>query len=111
MLHGTIDSVVVPVNADDTLEQMAQMDDYADDGADNDSVLAQPTSTETRQVEGGHTYTVENFEFGGELLLQRYLIDGLWHMWSGGSGIPPLSDPQSPNASQIFWDFFQSHPM
>jgi poly(hydroxyalkanoate) depolymerase family esterase len=111
VLHGTIDSIVVPQNANDVLEQFTQTNDYADDGTDNESVAAQPTNSETRQVEGGHSYTVEDYEFGGQLLLQRYLVDGLWHMWSGGSGVPPLSDPQAPNASAIFWDFFQTHSL
>jgi poly(hydroxyalkanoate) depolymerase family esterase len=110
-LHGTADMVVFPVNSQDTIEQFAQTNDFADDGQDNDSVQAQPTTTDSAQVEGGYQYTMENYEYDGALLLQRYVVDGLSHMWSGGTGIDPLSDPKAPNASQIFWDFLSSHQL
>jgi hypothetical protein len=32
-------------------------------------------------------------------------------MWSGGSGIYPLSDPKAPDAGQIFWNFLSSHTL
>lgn len=111
IFHGTADTIVVPENANDAIAQFAQTNDYADDDTDNDSVVAQPTNTENAQVEGGHSYTVENYEYNGELLLQRYIVDGMWHMWSGGTGILPLSDPKAPNASQIMWDFFSTHSL
>ncbi|MDX2139245.1 MAG: PHB depolymerase family esterase [Chloroflexota bacterium] len=109
ILHGTADTVVVPQNAHDALEQFAQTNDYADDDTDNDSVIAQPATTETLQVADGHTYTVEHYDYNGERLMQRYMVDGMWHMWSGGTGILPFSDPAAPNASQIMWDFFSAH--
>lgn len=111
IFHGTADTIVVLENANDTLVQFAQTNDYADDGTDNDSVIAQPTNTETIQNEGQHPYTIEDYEYESELLMQRYIVDGLWHMWSGGTGILPLSDPAAPNASQIMWDFFSAHSL
>ncbi|MDZ4767743.1 MAG: PHB depolymerase family esterase [Chloroflexota bacterium] len=111
VLHGAADTVVIPRNGDDTIEQFAQMNDHIDDGADNDSITAQPTSTVTEQVPDGHAYTVENYEVDGQLVMQRYSVEGMWHMWSGGTGILPLSDPKSPNASQLIWDFFQRHTL
>jgi poly(hydroxyalkanoate) depolymerase family esterase len=109
ILHGMADTVVVPQNAHDALAQFAQTNDYADDATDNDSVVAQPTSSEALQVAEGHAYTVEHYDYNDERLMQRYLVDGMWHMWSGGTGILPFSDPAAPNASQIMWDFFSAH--
>lgn len=109
IFHGAADTVVVVQNAHDALQQFAQTNDYADDGTDNDSVTAQPTSIDTMQNPDMHRYTVEYYEYNGELLLQRYIVEGMWHMWGGGSGIPPFSDPAAPNASQVIWDFFSAH--
>lgn len=111
VLQGREDDVVHHENGLDTIEQFAQMNDLADDGSDNDSVNAEFTSGEPQEVEGGYSYTIANFEFNGELLLQYYSIEGLNHMWSGGTGIFPLSDPKAPNASQIFWDFLSAHSL
>lgn len=109
IFHGLADTIVIPENGDDTLQQFAQTNDFADDGADNDSVSAQPTNVETIQIAEGHPYIVEDFEYNGELLMKRYTVDGLWHMWSGGTGILPFSDPAAPDASQIMWEFFSTH--
>ena len=40
-----------------------------------------------------------------------YRIDGLGHLWSGGTGLRPLSDSHSPDASQIFWDFLSAYTL
>jgi poly(hydroxyalkanoate) depolymerase family esterase len=109
VLHGTADTVVFPVNNGDTLEEFAQLNDLQDDGQDNDSVQAEPGNSQSQQVEGGYPYTIEDYASNGEMLMQSYVIDGLGHMWSGGTGIYPLSDPKSPNASQIFWDFMSDY--
>jgi poly(hydroxyalkanoate) depolymerase family esterase len=111
MLHGTADTVVFPINGRHTLEEFAQLNDFEDDGEDNDSVQAVPTNTQTQQVEGGHSYIVEDYNYNGELLMQAYIVDGLQHMWSGGTGIYPLSDPKAPNATQIFWDFMSQYQL
>lgn len=111
ILHGTVDNVVYPINGDHLLEQFAQTNDFADDGTDNDSVNTTPTSTEERQFEGGHTYTVEEYRYGGDLLMQRYIVDGLSHMWSGGTRIYPLSDPLAPDGTQATWDFVSAYSL
>jgi poly(hydroxyalkanoate) depolymerase family esterase len=109
IMHGTVDSVVFPINADHTLIEMAQLNDLQDDGQDNDSVRPEPTNVQRQQVEGGHAYTVEDYVYDGELLLQTYRVENMGHTWAGGTGIFPQSDPKAPNASQIFWDFMSAY--
>jgi poly(hydroxyalkanoate) depolymerase family esterase len=111
VIHGTVDNVVLKINGDNTIEQFAQMNDLADDGTDNDSVVAKPTSSQTHQVPDGYTYTVNDYEYGGKLLMQQYVIDGMNHLWSGGTGIFPLSDPKAPDASRFIWEFFHNHTL
>jgi poly(hydroxyalkanoate) depolymerase family esterase len=111
VLHGTADTIVFPVNGDHTLEQFAQMNDFAHDGQDNDSISSSANSSRSEQVQNGYTYTVEDYQLNGQLLMQHYTVNGLQHMWSGGTGIPPLSDPKAPNASVIFWEFFRTHTL
>jgi poly(hydroxyalkanoate) depolymerase family esterase len=109
--HGTADTVVFHVNAGDTLEQFAQMNDFADDGQDNNSVQAIPTNTLTQEPPDAHPYTIEDFAYNGQLLFQVYSIGDMGHMWGGGTGRFPVSDPQAPNASQIFWDFMSAYTL
>jgi poly(hydroxyalkanoate) depolymerase family esterase len=111
VLHGTSDTVVFPINGRHTLEEFAQMNDFEDDGEDNDSVQAAPSNSQSQQVEGGHIYTIEDYVYNGELLMQVYIVDGLQHMWSGGTGIYPLSDPKAPNATEIFWNFMSQYQL
>jgi poly(hydroxyalkanoate) depolymerase family esterase len=109
VMHGTVDSVVFPINADHALIEMAQLNDLQDDGQDNDSVRPEPTHVQSQQVEGGHAYTIEDYVYDGELLLQTYRVENMGHTWAGGTGTFPQSDPQAPNASQIFWDFMSAY--
>jgi poly(hydroxyalkanoate) depolymerase family esterase len=110
-LHGTVDPIVVPENSHDVVEQFAQLHDLADDGDDNFSATDQPANTESQQVPDGYTYTIEDYQSDDNGLIERYVVDGLSHMWSGGTGVPPLSDPKAPNASQIFWDFLSQYSL
>lgn len=112
VFQGNSDFTVYPVNGDQVIQQFAQTDDYADDGSDNNTITATATSSQTGQVSGGYSYTVYNYNYNGQLLLQKYKIDTMGHAWSGGSTASPatFTDPKGPDASTIMWNFFASHP-
>ena len=111
IFHGTADTIVFHVNAGDTLEQFTQMNDFADDGQDNNTIQVIPTNSVTHEPPDAHAYTIEDFAYNDQLLLQVYSIGNMGHMWGGGTGRFPVSDPQAPNASQIFWDFLSSYTL
>lgn len=111
IVHGTVDTIVFPVNGDHKLEQYAQMNDLADDGEDNQSIPEMEMDSATLHVDGGHSYTREESRTDDGLLLERYIVEGLWHMWSGGTGTPPLSDPLGPDATRIVWEFVSAYSL
>lgn len=106
VFHGSADSLVNPVNGEQTVQQFLQTNDFGDDGLDNDSVGNAVTSTSTAQVPGGRSYTVNTYAYGGTELVQHYVVDGLDHAWSGGDATYG-ADPAGPDASLIMWVFFK----
>ncbi len=112
VFHGTLDQTVNQVNAENIIRQFAQSNDYADDRTDNNSIQAVPTATYQDQVPGGRAYTVSNYQYNGQLLLQKYMVEGMTHAWSGGNSAAPATyvDSTGPNAGAIMWDFFMAHP-
>ncbi|MEO8407409.1 MAG: PHB depolymerase family esterase [Oxalobacteraceae bacterium] len=111
VFHGSSDQRIIPVHAEQVIRQFAQMNDYADDGANNNSVPAVATSHVTMQPAGHHAYTVYDYRYGGQLLLQKYVIDGMAHKWSGGQPIndDDYYDPLGPDATALIWEFFNAH--
>ncbi|MFO0575027.1 MAG: PHB depolymerase family esterase [Polyangia bacterium] len=110
IFHGTADGTVAPVNAEQGLSQWAQTADLADDGLDNGSVDDRADASETLTVPGGRRYTRSTYnDRSGAPLLQKVLVEGMNHAWSGGpSG--SYTDPKGPSESALVWQFFRSHP-
>lgn len=108
VFHGTADYTVAPVNGDQTLAQWAQTNDYADDGSDNGSVDDNADQTITGSA-NGRSYTRYVYHDGrGSPLMEKWIVNGLGHAWSGGSSSGSYADPRGPEASRILWNFFAS---
>ncbi|MEM9598759.1 MAG: chitobiase/beta-hexosaminidase C-terminal domain-containing protein, partial [Acidobacteriota bacterium] len=98
---------VATVNGDLVLSQWAQTNDLADDGVDQDSIDDVPESTLGVQVPGGRTYTRSSYEdAGGGVVMEKILVDGMGHNWSGGVLGGTFTDPDGPDASRLLADFF-----
>ncbi|XXF78688.1 PHB depolymerase family esterase [Myxococcaceae bacterium GXIMD 01537] len=109
VVHGTADTVVAPINAEQTVQQFLQTNDYGDDGSDNDSVPYVPTDAWAGSVPGGRGYTVTDYAHGGTVLVRKYEIQGMDHAWPGGDAAFPFADPSGPDATTFMWDFFKLH--
>jgi len=111
VIHGDADKRVNVINADQVIKQFAQMNDYGDDGRDDDSIRSIPTSTTSGSVPNGRSYTVEHYNYGGRLLYQKVIVKGMAHAWSGGDNSQDVehNDPQGPDASGLIWKFFSLH--
>lgn len=111
VLHGNEDDVVNPVHAEQVIKQFAQSNDYADDGTDNDSIHAVATTRKKYAPPGFRRYIVYNYTYKGRLLMQRYLIDGMGHEWSGGTALAEDRhyDRFGPDATSLIWDFFRQY--
>lgn len=111
VFHGTSDYTVYPVNADQVISQWAQTNDKASDGVDNNNIDDTVDQTITGTVSGGRSYTQYIYKDAtGATVMEKYTVDGMGHAWSGGSTEGSYTDPKGPNATQLSWNFFKSHP-
>jgi poly(hydroxyalkanoate) depolymerase family esterase len=109
VFHGEEDEEVDVVNAHQTLSQWAQTNDYSHDGSDNDGITDEPADILRGQApEGYHyvRYVYENPE--GDAVMEKWIIEGLGHAWSGGDFEGSYTDPEGPDASEKMVRFFRS---
>jgi poly(hydroxyalkanoate) depolymerase family esterase len=108
VFQGAADKTVAPSNADQVVEQWAETNDWIDDGKDNDSVSGVPVKSKTGTVPDGYAYTEYLYENAHQqLLMQKWIVAGMDHAWSGGAAGFKYSDPKGPDASLMIWRFFE----
>jgi poly(3-hydroxybutyrate) depolymerase len=65
---------------------------------------------ERGQILAGHSYTKTTYiDASGQHFIERWVIHGAGHAWSGGSAAGSYTDPQGPDASREMVRFFLSH--
>ena len=101
VIHGSTDSTVNPVNADQVVEQFIAMSTFAGGAS---TPLTECASSESAGERYG--YEVRDYRRGDRLLSRKVLVEGLDHAWSGGSGEHAFNDPKGPDASRMIWEFF-----
>jgi poly(3-hydroxybutyrate) depolymerase len=107
VFHGDLDLTVRPVNADQIVTQWAQTNDWVDDGLDDASVDDAADATRAGQVPGGHAYDVSCYDDAeGRPLLEKWIVHGMRHAWSGGDPDEAFTDPAGPDASAELWRYF-----
>ena len=58
-------------------------------------------------VPGGHSFTKYSYQdSAGRPLMEKWLVRGLGHAWSGAPVASRYGDPKGPNASEELWRFF-----
>jgi poly(hydroxyalkanoate) depolymerase family esterase len=112
VFQGSLDAAVNPVNADQVVKQWAQTDDYLDDGGDNNTVDDQADATTSGAVGGGYTYTKQVYnDAAGKPIMEKWIVQGMKHAWSGGSASGSYTDAKGPDASAEMWRFFRSYKL
>ncbi|MDV2885994.1 PHB depolymerase family esterase [Alkalihalophilus pseudofirmus] len=107
VFHGTSDYTVQPINGDQVISQWAKTNDLAYGGVENTYINDTPNQTKQGQVSGGRSYTNYIYQDKyGITILEKYLVNGMGHAWSGGSTQGSYTDPNGPNASELMWQFF-----
>ena len=111
VFHGTSDYTVYPVNADQVISQWAQTNDRASDGKDDGNVDDKAEKTINGSAPEGRSYTkyIYRDTNTGAVAMEKYLVEGMGHAWSGGSSAGSYTDPRGPDASEIGWRFFETH--
>jgi poly(hydroxyalkanoate) depolymerase family esterase len=106
VFHGTADDRVAPVNADQVIAQWGETNaclalEHAETGF---SLTERVISSE---VPGGYAYQKHVYvEHDSKLLMEKWLVQGLGHAWSGSPKPSKYGDPKGPNASAEIWRFF-----
>lgn len=107
VFQGSLDVAVAPANAAQIITQWAQMNDYLDDDADNNTVDDKAESTTHGAVPSGHSYEKSVYkDKSGRVLLEKWMVEGMRHAWPGGSSAGTYTDTKGPNASVEMWRFF-----
>jgi poly(hydroxyalkanoate) depolymerase family esterase len=107
VFHGTDDGVVNPINGHQAAEQATQTNDLASDHADDDNVDYDADSVSTGYSDS-YSYTAYEYhdEYGNPVV-EKWMIDGMDHAWSGGVEGGEYTAPGGPDASRIAWEFFE----
>jgi poly(3-hydroxybutyrate) depolymerase len=104
--HGTADKKVSPINADQTIAQGEKTNSClaAQDG-DTGFLLTEKVSD--RKASDGYAYQKYSYvESDSPLLMEKWLVEGLGHAWSGSPKPSKFGDPKGPNASAEMGHFF-----
>jgi poly(3-hydroxybutyrate) depolymerase len=107
VFQGAADPYLNPVNADQGLTQWARTNDYLDGNGDGKNLLKQAGELTNGSVPGGYSFQKCKYEdSNGRLLMEKWLVEGLGHAWSGSPSSGRFADPKGPNASEEMWRFF-----
>lgn len=105
VFQGEADSSVDPINADQLIAQWAVTNQLL-----NGDKKRQPDTTGELvhgRVGDGYSYRKYSYkDSAGQLLMEKWLIDGLGHAWPGSPVSAPYADPKGPSASEEIWRFF-----
>ena len=96
LIHGDIDPVVVPANADACAALWLSLSGADPMAAAQEQVL---------QRDDRRRYTQRDWP-DGPSALRLIRVHGLGHAWSGGAQGQAFSDPSGPDALRLAWEFF-----
>lgn len=109
LFHGDRDTTVHPRNAEHVIAQWAAL--HAD-GRPATAAGSKPrVSVQQGQVPSGHAYNRAIYhDASGQVIVERWVIHGANHAWSGGSTTGSFTDSQGPDATREMLRFFLAHP-
>jgi poly(3-hydroxybutyrate) depolymerase len=98
VFHGDSDRTVNSVNSDQVISQSRAATDLT-------------TEVSRGTAPGGMSYTrtIQTNETG-RILLEKWMLHGAGHAWSGGSTAGSYTDPRGPDASREMVRFFLQQP-
>lgn len=107
VFHGTADTRVNPVNAEQIIVQWSKTNaclaaEHGETGfALSEEIIA-------GAVPEGYPYRKHVYrDQTGRLLMEKWMVQGLGHAWSGSPKPHEYGDPKGPRASTEIWRFFR----
>jgi poly(hydroxyalkanoate) depolymerase family esterase len=106
VFHGVADAIVSPVNAEQIVAQWRETNArLAAEHQESGFFLTEKVISGT--VPHGYAYQRHIYaEADDRPLIEKWLIPGLGHAWSGSPTASRYGDPKGPNASAEIWRFF-----
>lgn len=102
VFHGVNDHRVPLVNADHLIAQWIRTNERL---AGSTTLLSEEVVQGS--VAGGHNYARHIYKENGNLLMEKWIVEGLGHAWSGSHAHSRYADPRGPSASEEIWRFFR----
>jgi poly(hydroxyalkanoate) depolymerase family esterase len=107
VFHGSSDTTVAPVNANQIVTEWVTTDNLAPNGQAHTTLPTSPSSTTNGTSPGGMGYTISNYaDAAGTTIVSFCLVSGMPHAWSGGSSAGTYTEPNGPDASSMLATFF-----
>ena len=103
VIHGEHDPVVAQKNSTELLRQFLIFNGRFAPSSDG---LPDPDSSKVTRLSNGRTMTTDDYRVNGRVVARRIRVAGLGHAWSGGDGAFAYNDPQPPDATALFGEFF-----
>jgi poly(hydroxyalkanoate) depolymerase family esterase len=101
VFHGDKDETVHLRNSDQVIEQIRLA---------ASTELSETTAQGRVQTETGRDYSRTLYsDATGNIVLERWVVHGSAHAWSGGSPAGSYTDPEGPDASREMMRFFLEH--
>ena len=106
VFHGTADTRVSPTNAEQAIAQWSKTNAcLAAEHSEGGFALTEKVIGGV--VPEGYAYRKHSYlEADARLLLEKWIVEGLGHAWSGSPTPSKYGDPKGPNASAEIWRFF-----
>lgn len=108
VFHGDRDTTVHPNNSEQIISQWALIHSGGDLSQSQETMLRVRVMRE--KVTNGHAYSRFIYcDLSGSTIMERWLVHGAGHGWSGGSSRGSFTDVMGPDASQEMLRFFKEH--
>lgn len=111
IIHGSMDSVVNPVNADHVAIQWAQINRLSEAQALEQYHMIKPDRVKKGLINGRKYSRHFYHDAAHRPVIEKWIVEGLHHAWPGGNPEGSHTDPLGPNATGIIWKFFNCYSL
>ena len=108
VFQGTNDHRVPRAAADQVISQWAETNACMAGRSGKNGVNRLAEQVTEGSIPGGYAFTKSSYQDArGFLLMEKWIVHGLGHAWSGSPAPSRYGDPKGPNASEEMWRFFR----